>query len=95
MSDSDVKELWEAISGMRSSQQDILVSLTEIKAGLRERCEHHRTAIERLSHRQDGLDTRIGAVEDGQTKLFVYAGMVGAAVVGILKWGLSLLAKAF
>ena len=86
MSDQDVTELWDSISGLRRDIGQILTQLSSLTTILSERCESRSSAL-------SGLTTRVKELEDKYHILDKTILRV-SIVVGLISAGLSSIATA-
>lgn len=86
MSGDDVRELWEAIEGLRRGQNDILVGLSEVRAALSERCGERFRRIESLATGLDQIDRRVDRLDRGQARLTAWATLAGGAAALAGQW---------
>ncbi|EPR36238.1 hypothetical protein dsat_1766 [Alkalidesulfovibrio alkalitolerans DSM 16529] len=91
MSGEDIRELWEAIEGLRRGQGDILVGLSEVKAALNERCRERARRMDAQGQAIEGAGLRIAALERGQARLFAWASLAGGAAALAGHWLLKTL----
>lgn len=86
MSGDDIRELWEAIEGLRRGQGDILIGLSEVKAALSERCGERARRIEALATGLEQLDRSVDRLDRGQARLFAFATLAGGALALAGQW---------